>query len=158
MMTMCPSCFELYSEIWSKPCCGCGYKTVSVSIELLGVVKALINRGFKVSYANCNTHKDQDGSGKVTQMCIDLGADYPQALFDELPPDWIVTDSYPVVDNQILEPPFTVLNCVCEHPPSECAPESIDFAKEVTISNLELWLESKDPEACKAIFRLAGCD
>lgn len=49
MMTMCPSCFELlYSEIWSKLCCGCGYKTVSVCIELIGVAKLLINRGFKV--------------------------------------------------------------------------------------------------------------
>jgi hypothetical protein len=35
--------------------------------------------------------------------------------------------------------------------------ESVDFAKKVTISNLETWLESKDPEACKAILKLAGC-
>lgn len=158
MMTMCPSCFELYSEIWSKPCCGCGYKTVSVCIELIGVAKLLINRGFKVSYATCNTYKDQDGSGKVTQICIDFRDEYPKAIFEELPPDWVTTDSYPVIDGQILESPFTVLTCVCKHPPSECDQESIDFAKELTISNLELWLESKDPEACKAILRLAGCN
>lgn len=124
MMTMCPSCFELYSEIWLKPCCSCGHKTLSVSAELVAVAKLLINRGFKVSYANCNTHKDQDGSGKVTQICICFGAEYPEAIFEELPPDWIISDSYLVVDNQILEPPFTVLNYECEHPPSECDPES----------------------------------
>ena len=158
MMTMCPGCFELYSEIWIKPCCTCTDKTISVSVELIGVVKMLIGRGFKVAYANCHTYKDQEGSGKVTQICIEFGIEYPQSVFDELPPGWIVSDSYPVVDNKVLGTPFTILTCVCEHPPSECDQESIDFAKEVTISNLELWLESKDPEACKAIFRLAGCD
>lgn len=158
MMTMCPSCFELYSEIWSKPCCDCGYKTVSVSIELIGVAKLLINRGFKVSYANCSTYDDESGVGKVTQITIEFGVSYPEAIFAELPPDWTTYEFNHVKDNQILKPNLTGLSCVCEHPPSECDLESIDFAKEVTISNLELWLESKDPEACKAIFRLAGCD
>lgn len=106
MMTICPSCFELYSEIWSKPCCSCGCKTVSVSVELIGLAKLLINRGFKVSSASCHTHKAQ---------------------------------------------------CVCEHPPSECNPESIAFDKEITISNLETWLENKDPDACKAVLTLAWC-
>lgn len=145
MMTMCPSCFELYSEIWSKPCCGCGYKTVSVSIELIGVAKLLINRGFKAAYANCTTHKGQVGSGKNTQIIIEFSESYPEAIFAELPPDWSIYEFNSVEDNQILKPNLTGLSCVCEHPPNECDAESIAFDKEVTISNLKVWLEEKDP-------------
>jgi len=157
MLAMCPGCFKLYSDNSSKPSCNCTDKAISVSIELVNVVKMLINRGFKVSYANCHTQEDQGGSGKITQIDIDFGVEYPESMFNELPPDWEITDSYPVLDNEILGEPFTVLTCVCEHPPSESDPESVDFAKKVTISNLETWLESKDPEACKAILKLAGC-
>jgi len=46
---------------------------------------------------------------------------------------------------------------VCEYPPSECDQGSIDFDKKVTITNLETWLEEKDPEAMKAILLLYGC-
>lgn len=43
MMTMCPRCLELYSEIWSKPCCKCADKTIPVDIELINVVQMLSN-------------------------------------------------------------------------------------------------------------------
>lgn len=157
MMTMCPSCFELYSEIWSKPCCGCGYKTVSVSIELIGVVKLLINRGFKVAYANCTTHKDKSDSGKTTQIIIEFGVAYPESIFGELPPDWTIYEFNRVKDNQIMEPKLTGLSCVCEHPSNEYDSEDVEFAKEVTISNFEIWLRDKDPESCRAVLALAGC-
>lgn len=156
MMTMCPSCFELYSEIWSKPCCGCGYKTLSVSIELIEVSKLLINRGFKVSYANCSTHDDRSCVGKVTQITIEFRVSYPEAIFQELPPDWTIYEFNKVKDNQIIEPKLTGLSCVCEHPPNECDYYSIALDKEVTISNLEIWLEDLDPESCKAVLTLAG--
>ena len=52
-MTMCPRCLELYSEIWSKPCCKCADKTIPVDIELINVVQMLLTRGFDVSYATC---------------------------------------------------------------------------------------------------------
>lgn len=157
MMTMCPSCFELYSEIWSKPCCDCGYKTVSISIELIGLAKLLINRGFKVAYANGSTYNDKSGIGKVTQFTIEFGASYPEAMFTELPPDWTMYEFNRVKDNQITEPKLSGLSCICEHPPNECDIESIAFDIEVTISNLEIWLEEKDPESCKAVLTLAGC-
>ena len=157
MMTMCPNCFELYSEIWSKPCCSCGFKTISVNVELIIIVKMFLLRGFRVSSASCHTHKAQDNNGKITQISIEFGTFYPEALFQELPPDWTIYEYNRVKDNKILQPNLTGLNCVCEHPPSECSPESIAFDKEITISNFETWLESKDPEACKAVLTLAGC-
>ena len=157
MMTMCPSCHELYSEIWSKPCCGCGYKTISVSIELIRVAKLLVNRGFKVSYANCSTHDDKSCVGKVTQITIELGVSYPETIFAELPPDWTMYKFNKVKDNQIIEPKLTGLSCVFKHPPNECDAESIAFDIEVTISNLEVWLEEKAPESYRAVLTLAGC-
>lgn len=157
MMTMCPSCFELYSDIWVKPCCSCGCKTASVSIELIGVAKLLINRGFKVFYANCSTHDDESGIGKITQIIIEFGTSYSEAMFQELPPDWTMYEYSRVKDNQILEPKLTGLSCVFNHPPNECDAESIAFDIEVTISNLEVWLEEKDPESCRAVLTLAGC-
>jgi hypothetical protein len=157
MMTMCPSCFELYSEIWSKPCCDCDSKTISVSVELIRVVKLLINLGFKVSSASCNTHASQDGSGKITQVNIELGKSYPETFFQKLPPDWTIYEFNLVKDNQILQPKLTGLSCVCEHPPSECDAESVSFDKELTICNLEVWLEEKDPESYRAMLTLAGC-
>ena len=157
MMTMCPSCFELYSDIWVKPCCSCGCKTTSVSIELIRVAKLLINRGFKVSSANCHTYKSQDGIGKTTQVIIEFRESYPEAMFQELPPDWTMYEYSRVKDNQILEPKLTGLSCVFKHPPNECDAESLAFDIEVTISNLEVWLEEKDPESCRAVLTLAGC-
>lgn len=157
MMTMCPSCFELYSDIWIKPCCSCGCKTASVSIELIGVAKLLINRGFKVSYANCSTHDDESGIGKVTQVTIEFRVFYPEAIFAELPPDWTMYEFNMVKDNQIIEPKLTGLSCICEHPSNECDSNSIEFTKEITISNFEIWLESIDPKSCKAVLTLAGC-
>jgi len=158
MMTMCPSCFELYSEIWSKPCCDCGYKTVSISIELIGLAKLLINRGFKVAYANGSTYDDKLGIGKITQFTIELGASYPEAIFQNLPPDWTVYEFNAIKDNQILKPNLTGLSCVCEHSPSECDFDSIAFAKEVTINNLELWLSWIDELASRAILMLYNSD
>lgn len=158
MMAMCPSCFELSSDILSKPCCTCAAKPIRVSVELVNIVKILINLGFKVAYANCETSEDSDSRGKVTQISIDFETLYPEEMFYELPPDWELTDSYPVLNNEVLGEPFSVLTCVCEHPPTECDQESIDFDKKVTITNLETWLEEKDPESCKAILKLAGCE
>ncbi|MFU0800179.1 MAG: hypothetical protein ACFWUE_05890 [Xylanivirga thermophila] len=95
----------------------------------------------KVSAVTCNTHKDQDDNGKVTQISIEFGTFYPETLFQELPPDWTIYEYNRVKDNQILQPSLTGLSCVIYHPPDECDQESIDFEKEITISNIESWLE-----------------
>lgn len=157
MMTMCPTCFELYSEIWSKPCCDCKSKTIAVSVELINVTQLFINRGFKIISANCSTHDDQDDRGKVTQIQIDFGLNYPDILFNGLPPDWLLSGYKLVKDSHRLEPELPLLSCVCIHPSSECDDTSIQFEKLLTISNLEVWLEAKDPEAYKAILILTGC-
>lgn len=157
MMSMCPICYELYSNLWSRPCCECGYKTINLSVELIGVVKLLIDRGFIVSGATCTTHDDQIKEGKTTQIRIDFKATYPQALFEELPPDWLLSNYNLAKNGEIYEPKLSMLTCVCRHPPSESDSLSIQFDKMLTIDNFEIWLMDIDPEGCRAILRLYGC-
>ena len=157
MMSMCPICFELYSNLWSKPCCSCGHQTIILSVELIGAVKLLIDRGFIVSGATCTTHDDQVKKGKTTQIRIDFKATYPQALFEELPPDWLLSNYNLAKDGMVFEPDLSMLTCVCSHPPNESDSLSIEFDKILTIYNMETWLQGKYPEACKALLRLYGC-
>ena len=154
MKTLCPTCFKSYINTDSDRCT-CGHKTIGVCDALTTAVKLFIDLGFKVSYANCGTYKDRDGSGKQTQLYIDFSLNYSQTIFAELPPDWLVSNAHLVYNSQ-LSNPYTMLTCVLNHPPSECDHDSIQFSKRVTISNLESWLEGKDPEAFKAILILAG--
>ncbi|HOV28176.1 MAG TPA: hypothetical protein PK566_17705 [Pseudobacteroides sp.] len=77
---------------------------------------------------------------------------YPQALFDGLPSDWIVIDEYPVHGGKVLDEPVGILTCAIEYR----FEESIHIQKDIAISNLETWLEEKDPQSCRAILTLAG--
>lgn len=158
MMTMCPSCYELYADIWSKPCCKCSDKTITVSVELIRATQLLLSRGFRVSAATCDTDTDSCGN-YVTRIDIYFDALYPDELFCELPPDWEICDYYHVVDGgQALDRPASVITCICVHPDYVTdREESIAFDRLITISNLETWLEGKDPDACKALIVLAGC-
>jgi hypothetical protein len=97
---------------------------------------------------------DQEASGKNTHIRIDFGANYPKAIFGELPPDWIISEFNLTKDNKILQPPLTMLSCICRHPPSESDMTSIEFEKSLTISNLEIIVEDKDPQASRAILTL----
>nr|WP_172687140.1 hypothetical protein [Enterococcus faecalis] len=151
MMTMCPRCLELYSEIWSKPCCKCADKTIPVDIELINVVQMLLTRGFDVSYATCYPDKEQ-GEIEAMEIEIHFRELYPQALFDGLPPDWIVIDEYPVLGGKVLDEPVDILTCAIEYR----FEESIHIQKDIAISNLETWLEEKDPQSCRPILTLAG--
>lgn len=135
-MTMCPRCLELYSEIWSKPCCKCADKTIPVDIELINVVQMLLTRGFDVSYATCYPDKEQ-GEIEAMEIEIHFRELYPQALFDGLPPDWIVIDEYPVLGGKVLDEPVDILTCTIEYR----FEESIHIQKDIAISNLETWLE-----------------
>lgn len=158
MMTMCPSGFELYSEIWSKPCCRCDTRTISVSAELIRAVQLLITRGFKIHAATCDTDTDSDGDF-VTRVDIYFNELYPDSFFAELPPDWEMCDYYRMVDGgQALERPASVITCICVHPDDVTGrEESIAFDRLITISNFESWVEGKDPDACKSLIVLAGC-
>jgi hypothetical protein len=159
MMTMCPSCYELYADIWSKPCCKCTNKTISVSAELIRAVQLLITRGFKIHVATCDTDKDIDGD-IVTRVDIYFDELYPDGFFAELPPEWEICDYYHVVDGgQALERPATVLTCICVHPDDVTdSEESIAFDRLIAITNFETWIEYKDPDACKSLIVLAGCE
>ena len=116
MMTMCPRCYELYSDIWSKPCCKCTDKTITVSVELIRATQLLLSRGFKVFSATCDTDKDSDGD-YVTRIDVYFDELYPDGFFAELPPDWEICDYYHMADGgQALERPATVLTCIRVHP------------------------------------------
>ena len=48
--------------------------------------------------------------------------------------------------------PVDILTCAIEYR----FEESIHIQKDIAISNLETWLEEKDPQSCRAILTLAG--
>lgn len=149
MMTMCPRCYELYSEIWSKPCCRCTDKTVPVEPDLIISVQMFLERGFNVTSATYY----QEGTGSD---CIEIefrfGKLYSDNLFSELIPYWSVTDEYPVVGDELGEP-HSILSCRVDHTPDE----SLEAQKDNAIRSLERWLDDKDPQACKALIALSGC-
>ncbi|HEM3603014.1 TPA: hypothetical protein U1C00_002110, partial [Streptococcus suis] len=120
-------------------------------IELINVVQMLLTRGFDVSYATCYPDKEQ-GEIEAMEIEIHFRELYPQALFDGLPPDWIVIDEYPVLGGKVLDEPVDILTCAIEYR----FEESIHIQKDIAISNLETWLEEKDPQSCRAILTLAG--
>ena len=159
MMTMCPSCFELYSDIWSKPCCKCSDKTITVSVELIRATQLLLSRGFRVYSAVCETDKDSCGN-YVTRIDIYFEVLYPDSMYAELPPDWDICDYYHVVDGgQALERPASVITCICVHPDDVTdSDESIAFDRLIAITNFETWIENKDTDACKSLIILAGCE
>lgn len=143
MMTMCPTCYELHSDIWSKPCCRCADKTVPVEPELIISVQLFLERGFNVTSATYY----QEGTGSdCIEIEIRFGKLYTDNLFSELQLDWSVTDEYPVVGDELGEP-HSILSCRVE----QTTDESIETQKEQVIRSLELWLDERDPQACKSL-------
>ena len=156
-MTMCPVCYEIYGDLWPLPCDICHSITISVSVELVRIVKMFIIRGFKVNFANCSTYDDKLRGGKITQIKIDFGDLYPEALLNDLPPDWLITYYHRVYYQKISTDKYTGLSCACLHPEGECDDDCVDFDVILTIQNLESWLGEKDIRACKAVLLLTGC-
>jgi len=112
MQALCPCCFKRYKDVWSNRSCNCTAKLIDVSAELVGVVKSLINLGFKVAGAYCDTLEDLDSGGKRTKIDIVFESLYPHTIFDDLPPDWELGDFNRVIDDEVVGEPFTILTCV----------------------------------------------
>ncbi|HHW07224.1 MAG TPA: hypothetical protein GXX34_06810 [Clostridia bacterium] len=152
MMTMCPRCFELYMQFWTKPRCACNEEPIRISPELIYLVQLLLERELKVTSALCRTVNDEDSGGKITQINIEFGEHYPRELFPELPPEWSVYAFDLVKDHEVIKSNLTGLSCECVHPPGECDEDNVFFDTMLTISNMETWLKDRlDPEACKAV-------
>lgn len=65
---------------------------------------------------------------------------------------FFIIDEYPVLGGKVLDEPVDILTCAIEYR----FEESIHIQKDIAISNLETWLEEKDPQSCRAILTLAG--
>ena len=80
---------------------------------------------------------------------------YPPALFQDLPYDWMVYEDVDVASETYKR--FTALGCVYWHPPRECDDDIVNFDKRVIVANLEEWLDNRAPDAYRALLTLYGC-
>ena len=153
---LCRNCLhQLYSS--NRILCPvCNDLTIPCSENLVGVVTRLIARGIEVVSASCDVYDDITGSrhiGTTVQIQIELGCLYPSAMFDHLPPTWATYVYHAIVDNQI-GPAYTGLchiDSFLKSDTGEC-----EFATALTISNLELWIDSTDAASFYSVWRLAG--
>ncbi|TCQ02281.1 hypothetical protein, partial [Serpentinicella alkaliphila] len=69
------------------------------------------------------------------------------------PPDWVAYEYSPIIDHRI-GPKCTGLSHSEDFIPLDNA--ELEFATKLTVSNLELWLDSYDNDGVKAVLRLDG--
>ncbi|BCJ96810.1 hypothetical protein acsn021_43790 [Anaerocolumna cellulosilytica] len=160
-MTICPKCKKIYKR--NRPhICNCDRKnqpmTIEIRYELVGVVVKLLERGFKVVFASCDTYPIYADNPQIksTTIMVELGDLYPEAMLEGLPPDWMQYEYHRVANDIISEYKYTGLSCTEYHPVGESDEGSIDFTKMIMLSNLESWLDDRAPESFYAVWRLAG--
>lgn len=131
-------------------------KRLLVNTELVEAVKKLIERGFRVVSTNCDTYTDfsEPHLGKVTQIQIEFGDYYPEAMFYGLPDDWILYNYHTAGDGLIST--YTYSGISCSKNFFKTDDDIVEYSKEGMISKLERWLESIDPDGFKAVCMLAG--
>lgn len=148
--SVCPVCRQVYPEDTMSFCTCINDKElfVHVDIELIRVAQRLMDKGFRV--ASCQ-YTSYGHSGEIIieikfyelYDCID-------SVFCDLPPDWqVITTRYPsyLKDDSVLR---TTLR---EH----IAPGvHTVYERDLTISNLEVWLDSIDNDGMKAVLMLLG--
>lgn len=151
-MYLCRECFYyLYtSEPTPCPCCGSQRLSIPCSENLAVVLEKLIERGIEVVSGSCDTYNTY-GSTQV-QVQIELGQLY--SLFNELPPEWCTYTYYSIIEYGKVGSPYTGLSHSSSIPYG--VDDEVEFATMITISNLELWLDSLDNDGVKAVLRLDG--
>jgi hypothetical protein len=159
-MTICTRCCKTYKRAWPHTCkCDHKAKTIVVQTELLDVVWKLLERGFKVISTECKTNYmwlDQPYIEKITHIQIEFSELYPEAMLDDLPPDWVSYEYHMVHDDVISNAQYSAISCSERHPISESDDESVVFTKRLMVSNLGCWLEDKSTGGFKAVWRLYG--
>jgi hypothetical protein len=143
----CPVCYKL-----SLPC----------SENLTGVVDRLLNMGIEVASATCDVHYAYDDVkgyvGKTVQIQVELSHEYPAEMFNDpkLPPDW-ATYTYHTVEGNWIGPAYLAIGHVDSFLRSkDDNDDECEFATNLTIRNLECWLDDRDAKGFYSVWRLAG--
>jgi len=125
------------------------------SDNLAGIVTRLTDRGIDVVSATYDIHDYTNGkacSGKTAQIQIALNYLYPKQIFKTMPPNWLIYDYHTIVDINRIGPKYTGI----AYSENFMDNEELEFATILTISNLELWLDSFDIDGFKSVLRLYG--
>lgn len=120
------------------------------SDNLVGIVTRLTDRGIDVVSATYDTYDCLNG--KTAQVQIELNYLYHKQLFKTMPPNWLIYDYHTIVDSNCIGPKYTGI-AYSEHFTDS---EELEFASILTISNLELWLDSFDIDGFKSVLKLYG--
>jgi len=151
---LCPRCLGTYRSKRDETVCGCGVEGVSVSKELVDVVRGLIKLGLVVVYADCATYSEYAGES-ITRIDIGLGDGYAAEMFDELPTGWETFDYSPI--NTEFGTMYTGLVGLCRHPNNNLEHLGLSsLDKDLCIKDLEVWLESRDGAGFKSVLVLGG--
>ena len=145
------------------PVCNSVRLSIPCNENLTGIVTRLIDRGIEVSSASCDILHDifdditgKGYIGKTVQIQIELGCLYPADMFKCLPPDWLTYEYHTIAYRNHIGAKYARLShsnhfILIEDVDAEC-----EFATALTISNMELWLDSTDADGYKSVWTLAG--
>lgn len=157
-MQLCRECRYLYHSNTRIPCLCCDSTrlTIPVSENLVGAVERLLDRGVEVVSASCYVYDARDDTGYIGEnvmLQIEMGLLYPLEMVEQLPPGWLVYEYHTVADNQIGPKCLGLSHSEDFIPHNEA---ELEFQTALTISNLECYLDDRDPDSFKAVWKLAG--
>ena len=158
-MQLCRECRFLYHSNTRILCLCCDSTrlTIPVSENLVGIVERLLDRGVEVVSASCDVHDARDDTGyngKNVMLQIELGLLYPIEMFERLPPGWLTYEYHTVEEYNQIGPKHLGLSHSEDFIPYDEA--ELEFQTALTISNLVCWLDDRDPDSYRAVWRLAG--
>lgn len=154
-MQLCKNCRYMYHSNTRVPClcCDSNSLTIPCSGNLVDVTNKLFDLSLEVISSCCEIYYLQDSSGKTVQLTLELGSLYPDEMFYELPPEWSTYVYHSIIDNSIGLKCTGLTHSESFIPLDE---DELEFATALTISNLELWLDNRDPDAFWSVWRLYG--
>lgn len=156
---LCRDCRYLYHSDSRISCLCCESKllTIPIAESLVDIVNKLLDRSIEVVSASCDVHDVYDDIrgyvGKTVQITIELDRLYPIEMLSNLPPDWSTYIYHTTVDSQIGPAYLGLchLDSFLKNDAEEC-----EFATALTISNLESYLNDRDPDAYWSVWKLTG--
>jgi len=156
MLDICEECARVFYKPLVFTCPHCGGELIETDSRIAEVVIKLISLGFKISWAFVETYDDLNGEGPGTQIIIYFDDKYPDDLFNELPPEWFLSEYYIEQEENNSVRAFSALACNCCHDENLLDDENINLDIKITTSNMVTWLNDKDPEGIRAVLTLSG--